>query len=225
MTASGLWSRSEDAGVFGIVTARWPAPLRYAAAAGLLLVGVGALVVIDMVLLPRYLAVSPKAVSQPKPVSQRPAAVSLVPRAVPLANSEPQAKEPSLARGSGPVAPSAPAAPLARVPLTFPRLLFAMKDARITPTAERILGQVATALKKDPRLHVVLNGHTDDLGTVAYNAVLSVQRAQHSGQWLERNGVAAERIEMHGFGATRPLEHGLSLRARAHNRRVEIDLR
>jgi outer membrane protein OmpA-like peptidoglycan-associated protein len=213
MTASGLGIRSEDAGVFGIVTARWPAPLRYAAAAGLLLVGVGALAVIDLVLLPRYLAASPRAVLQREPVSQRSGAVPSAPRAVPLANAEPQAKEPSPTRGSGPVAP------------TFPHLLFAMKDARISPTAERILGQVATALKRDPRLHVVLSGHTDDLGTAAFNAVLSVQRAQHAGQWLERNGVAAERIEMHGFGATRLLEHGLSLRARAHNRRVEIGLR
>jgi OOP family OmpA-OmpF porin len=100
-----------------------------------------------------------------------------------------------------------------------------MKDARISPAAERILERVASALKQDRRLHVVLSGHTDDLGTAAFNAVLSLQRAQQSAKWLERYGVASERIETHGFGATRPLDHSLSLGARAHNRRVEIDLR
>jgi outer membrane protein OmpA-like peptidoglycan-associated protein len=226
MTASGASSRSEDTGISGILTARWPTPVRYAVAAGFLLIGVGALATIDLVLLPRYFSASTQAVLELQPSQLGPATVPIAPRGVVLANPETQAKERALARpGSAPVAPSARAASSPATPPAFPHLLFAMKDARISPAAERILERVASALKQDRRLHVVLSGHTDDLGTAAFNAVLSLQRAQQSAKWLERYGVASERIETHGFGATRPLDHSLSLGARAHNRRVEIDLR
>jgi len=220
MTASEVSSRSEDAGSFGIATARWPAPVRYALAAGFLLVGVGVLVAIDLVLLPRYFAARTVAVPQLQATQLRPATVPLAPRDVLVAKPEPQPKEQSAAPPASESAPpSAPDTP------SFPHVLFAMKATSISPAADSILRQVAATLKQEPRLHVVLSGHTDDLGTPAFNDVLSLQRARQCGKSLERYGVEAERIETHGFGATRPLDGSRSLPARTRNRRVEIDLR
>ena len=208
MTASGVSSRLEDAGVSGILAARWPAPVRYLLAAGFLLVGVGALAAIDLVLLPRHFAARTMAVPQLQSTELRPATVPLAPRDVLPARP---ASEPALR--------SARAIP------AFPRLLFAMKAARISPAADSILRKVAATLKREPRLHVVLSGHTDDLGTPAFNEILSLRRAQQCGKSLERYGIEPQRIEMHGFGATRPLDGVRSFPARARNRRVEIDLR
>lgn len=220
MTAPGVSSRSEDAGSFGIAAARWPAPVRYALAAGLLLVGVGALAAIDLVLLPLYFAARTVTVPQLQATQRPPVTVPLAPRDVLVAKPEPQLKEQSAAPpASEPALPSAPAT------RSFPHLLFAMKATSISPAADRILRQVAATLKQEPRLHVVLGGHTDDLGTPAFNDVLSLQRARQCGKSLERYGVEPERIETHGFGATRPLDGSRSLPARARNRRVEIDLR
>jgi len=217
MTASDVSSRSEGAGIFGVLAARWPAPMRYALAAGFLMVGVGALATIDLVLLPRYFAARTVAVPQLQPASLRPATVPLAPRDV-VAKPEPQPKEQPPERPV-PAPPSAPATP------AFPHLLFAMRATKISPVADIILRRVASTLKQEARLHVVLGGHTDDLGSATFNEVLSLQRAQQCAKSLERYGVEPERIETHGFGATRPLDGARSFPARARNRRVEIDLR
>jgi len=218
MMAPGVSSRSADAGIACIVAARWPAPVRYALAAGFLLVGVGALAAIDLILLPRYFAAGAAAVP---PLQQlRPATVPLAPRDLPVAIPEPLPKEqPSARPAIEPALPSGPATP------TFPHLLFALKAAKISPAGDSVLRRLAAILKQEPGLHVVLGGHTDDLGSATFNEVLSLQRAQQCGKSLERYGVEAERIETHGFGATRPLDSARSFPARARNRRVEIDLR
>jgi outer membrane protein OmpA-like peptidoglycan-associated protein len=220
MTAPGVSSLPQDAAIVGIVAARWPAPVRYALAVGFLLVGIGALAAIDLVLLPRYFDARTRAVPQLQPTLLRPATVPLAPHDVLVVNPEPQPKEQPPARPPiEPALPSAPAIP------AFPHLLFAMRATKISPAAASILRRVAATLKQEPRLHVVLGGHTDDLGTATFNAVLSLQRAQQCSKSLERYGVEPERIETHGFGATRPLDGARSFPARTRNRRVEIDLR
>jgi outer membrane protein OmpA-like peptidoglycan-associated protein len=219
MTASDVSSRSEGAAIAGVLAARWPAPVRYLLAAISLLVGVGTLVAIDLVLLPRYVG---RANLEPplQPAELRPAPLPRMPREGPVAQPEAQPKEPPMAPSTNrPALPSAPETP------EFPHLLFAMKDARLSPAASSILRQVAAVLKREPQLHVVLSGHTDDLGTPAFNDILSLRRAQGCGKALEKYGVEPERIETHGFGATRPLDGARSFPARARNRRVEIDLR
>jgi outer membrane protein OmpA-like peptidoglycan-associated protein len=219
MTASDVSSRSEGAAIVGVLAARWPAPVRYVLAAISLLVGIGTLAAIDLVLLPRYLGRANR--EPPPPLTEvRPAPLPLAPREGMVAQPEAPPKQ-------QPAAPSASRPALPRVPEIpeFPHLLFAMKDVRLSPAAGSILRQVAAVLKREPQLHVVLSGHTDDLGTPAFNDILSLRRAQGCGKALEKYGVEPERIETHGFGATRPLDGARSFPARARNRRVEIDLR
>jgi len=65
-------------------------------------------------------------------------------------------------------------------------------------------------------------GHTDDGGTAAYNHDLSYRRARAVAAALIERGVAEDRIEYEGRGATEPLAPNDSPEGRAMNRRVEL---
>lgn len=68
-----------------------------------------------------------------------------------------------------------------------------------------------------------LEGHTDDLGTDAYNDALSLRRAETVRIFLEKvTGVSVSRLSVRGYGKEDPVVPGTSDTARAANRRVVI---
>jgi outer membrane protein OmpA-like peptidoglycan-associated protein len=240
MTASGYARGPSGAESAGIATARGSGSARYALAAGLLLLGIGNLAAIDGVLLPRHFARTAKTRPLPPTAEPRPQAILVAPHEEPASAPPPEpALQPALqaveqppaprpTEEPAPIPPAVPAAPAAQAEPTkpeFPHLLFARSVAAISPAAGRILAEVAKTLAQDPGRHVVLGGHTDDIGPPDINMALSLARARRSGKWLERHGVDTSRIEIHGFGSTHPLDGDGSSRVRARNRRVEIDLR
>jgi hypothetical protein len=76
--------------------------------------------------------------------------------------------------------------------------------------------------------HIVISGHTDRLGAVAYNRKLSEKRAAAVRDYLVAKGVAESRIEVLGFGQTAPLKacaaekRAALIDCLAPNRRVEL---
>jgi len=219
MTALVYARSSSGAGPPGMATARGSASVRYALAAGLLLVGLGDLAVIDLVWLPRYVAKPAKA-GPPLPVTEpRPPTVVVAPGVVAPVVARPTEATPPAASAEATAAPVLPAKP------DFPHLLFAISTTKLSPAAQRILKQLAETLGQDPTRRVVLGGHSDGVGAPDFNQALSLNRARRSGRWLERHGVDPSRIEILGFGSTHPLDGDGTSRDRAHNRRVEVDLR
>lgn len=104
---------------------------------------------------------------------------------------------------------------------------FRYNSAEITPESSDQLRQVAQALK-DPQLisaGIRVEGYTDDIGSASYNQWLSERRAEAVKRYLvEKEGVAAARLEAKGYGKSRPLP-GVSQdteEGRAQNRRVEL---
>lgn len=69
---------------------------------------------------------------------------------------------------------------------------------------------------------VVIEGHTDGVGSVQANQVLSENRASAVRQWLAGNGIAASRLSTKGFGATVPVAPNDTPEGRQQNRSVEI---
>ncbi len=69
---------------------------------------------------------------------------------------------------------------------------------------------------------VVVSGHTDDVGTEAYNLELSINRASSVVDYLLESGIDPERIKAQGFGKQAPLVGGTDDTSRAINRRVEL---
>jgi outer membrane protein OmpA-like peptidoglycan-associated protein len=71
---------------------------------------------------------------------------------------------------------------------------------------------------------IIITGHTDYVGSVAYNYQLGLQRAERVKQILIKKGIAAERIEVLSMGEEKPVANNKSLKGRAKNRRVEINI-
>lgn len=102
-------------------------------------------------------------------------------------------------------------------------VLFASAKSELLPSALVKLNNVAEALtQQDPDSKIVVEGHTDSQGGVAYNQDLSVRRAQVVRDYLVSRGIAADRITAEGFGPTRSIADNKSSEGRANNRRVEI---
>lgn len=83
---------------------------------------------------------------------------------------------------------------------------FAFNESAITGTdSYALLDKMVAMLKRFPKLTLRIEGHTDKVGTPAYNYELSLKRAKEVGAYLEKQGILAERIQTMGFGATKPV--------------------
>jgi outer membrane protein OmpA-like peptidoglycan-associated protein len=106
--------------------------------------------------------------------------------------------------------------------LTIPGVLFEADRAELKTGPQRDLAALAAYLKKHPRQGVLIEGHTDSIGTADHNHELSLLRGTAVETFLLRNGVDPERIEVRGFGADRPIATNDTAEGRQQNRRVEI---
>ena len=77
-------------------------------------------------------------------------------------------------------------------------------------------------LHRNPELKVELAGHTDDIGSDAFNLKLSSERAEVVKQALIDNGIESVRLTSKGYGAARPLVPNDSEENRSLNRRTEM---
>ena len=69
---------------------------------------------------------------------------------------------------------------------------------------------------------VSLSGHTDNVGTEAYNQALSERRVNSVKDYVVKKGVDASRVAGQGFGESKPIADNKTREGRAKNRRVEI---
>lgn len=77
-------------------------------------------------------------------------------------------------------------------------------------------------LKGLQTVNIELQGHTDNIGTLSYNARLSKNRAQAVANYLITKGVEKSRLRVKGFGSDRPIATNDTPEGRIMNRRVEI---
>ena len=78
-------------------------------------------------------------------------------------------------------------------------------------------------IKKYPNAKIRLAGHTDSIGTDAYNQGLSERRAVAAKKYFVGEGkIAAKRISTVGYGESKPVASNKTSEGRAQNRRVEI---
>lgn len=103
-------------------------------------------------------------------------------------------------------------------------LKFEFDKAELRPEDRELLSRVAGILLSSEEYTVSVNGHTDDVGSDAYNQKLSERRAQAVRDYLVRAGLPAEILSVTGHGKARPLVTGTTDGARAKNRRVELGI-
>jgi outer membrane protein OmpA-like peptidoglycan-associated protein len=99
---------------------------------------------------------------------------------------------------------------------------FAFDSAQLNSSASATLDEVAGALRSQPEVPYEVGGHTDSIGSNAYNQDLSERRAASVYNYLVAHGVAASQLSTRGYGETQPVASNYTEEGRAANRRVEI---
>ncbi len=100
---------------------------------------------------------------------------------------------------------------------------FEFDKAVLRPSASEILDAVVKMMKDNPAIELVeVQGHTDEQGPDDYNLDLSIRRAAAVMAYLADHGIAASRLESHGYGETMPIDRHHNQEAYTKNRRVEF---
>lgn len=99
---------------------------------------------------------------------------------------------------------------------------FGFDQYQIPQSAFAELDALAAKLNQRPGLQVVLEGHTDNVGSVSYNLELGLRRAEAVRAYLASHGVAAARMSARSKGMSVPVASNDTPEGRAKNRRVEV---
>lgn len=101
---------------------------------------------------------------------------------------------------------------------------FEFNKATLTPGDKDVLSTVATRLKQETSsAQLSVTGHTDSVGSDAYNQKLSEKRASSVVKYLVENGVPqASFVSVSGAGESQPVADNKTADGRAMNRRTEI---
>jgi peptidoglycan-associated lipoprotein len=91
----------------------------------------------------------------------------------------------------------------------------------LTQEARRILQNNVDYLTANPDINIIVEGHCDDRGTVAYNLALGQRRAVRVKEYYVQLGIAPERVATISYGEEQPIEFGENEMAWAANRRAE----
>ena len=134
-----------------------------------------------------------------------------------------------------PPAPAPAPAPVAAAPIvaaapTSQKVSFAadaffdFDKAVLKPEGKAKLDDLTSKLGSINLEVIIAVGHTDSIGTNAYNQKLSIRRAEAVKAYIVGKGVEANRVYTEGKGETQPVADNKTAEGRAKNRRVEIEV-
>lgn len=120
---------------------------------------------------------------------------------------------------------AAPAAPPAATKVTYAAdAFFDFNKSVIKPEGKAKLDDLVGKIK-DINLEVIIAvGHTDSVGSDAYNQKLSVRRSEAVKAYLVSKGIEKNRVYTEGKGEKQPVADNKTAEGRAKNRRVEIEV-
>ena len=104
------------------------------------------------------------------------------------------------------------------------KVLFAFDSAALSPDAQQRLQSLMPKLSAPGVATVNVVGHTDSVGSDAYNQGLSERRAASVAQYLIGQGLPAAKVSSEGKGEREPVADNDSDAGRAQNRRVDLHL-
>jgi len=124
------------------------------------------------------------------------------------------------AGGFVPGSASDPASPLYFQQAVGDRVLFAVDQSTLSPTAMTTLDGQAGWLMSNAEYTAIIEGHADEQGTREYNLALGARRANSVSEYLIGKGVSPARIKVVSYGKERPLEICSEESCYAKNRRA-----
>lgn len=101
-------------------------------------------------------------------------------------------------------------------------VLFDFDKSNVKPEAAAILDRLVAFMKENADKKANLSGHTDNVGTDAYNQALSERRVSSVKDYVVGKGVDGGRVSGQGFGESKPIADNKTAEGRSKNRRVEI---
>ena len=136
-----------------------------------------------------------------------------------------EAAAPAAAPAAAKPAPAPAPAPVASSKVTYAAdAFFDFDKAVLKPEGKAKLDDLVSKVK-DINLEVIIAvGHTDSIGTDAYNQKLSVRRAEAVKAYLVSKGIEKNRVYTEGKGEKQPVADNKTKEGRAKNRRVEIEV-
>ena len=131
--------------------------------------------------------------------------------------------------------PAAPAAAPAPAPAPAPVVsstkvtlladaLFDFDKSVIKPEGAAKLNDLSSKLKAVTVEVIIVIGHTDNIGSLAYNKKLSLKRAEAVKAYLVKNGVEASRVYTEGKAFSEPVADNKTAAGRALNRRAIVEV-
>jgi len=99
---------------------------------------------------------------------------------------------------------------------------FDFDKSNIKSSQAAILDDDANWIKAHPDKFIILEGHCDERGTVAYNLALGERRANAVRDYLVSLGIDRSRLKTVSYGEERPVDPGHNEAAWAKNRRVHF---
>ncbi|MEI9475811.1 MAG: OmpA family protein [Deltaproteobacteria bacterium] len=106
--------------------------------------------------------------------------------------------------------------------LTMGDVLFEFGKSELSLVAIRNVNKLADFLQQYPARNLLIEGHTDSVGSEEFNLALSEKRANGVRDQLVAKGIAAERITPMGYGKKYPVANNDTPAGRQQNRRVEV---
>ncbi|MFN4245934.1 MAG: OmpA family protein, partial [Brevinematia bacterium] len=103
-------------------------------------------------------------------------------------------------------------------------IMFEFNSFKIKEEFIPIISNLSFKLKDYRELEIIVEGHTDDIGSDEYNQKLSESRAKEVTSLLIEFGIDPKKISYIGYGKRKPKFPNTSEENRAKNRRVEIKL-
>lgn len=106
--------------------------------------------------------------------------------------------------------------------LTLGDVLFDTARSTLRPGAMRTVDQLAQFLEKNQAQKILIEGHTDSVGSDESNRELSLRRAEAVKRALTDRRIASERVQINGLGEGYPVASNDNAEGRQRNRRVEV---
>jgi len=150
-------------------------------------------------------------------------AIKPAPAPAPVAAAPAPAPAPKAAPAPAPVA-AAPA-PAAASKVTYAAdTFFNFDKAVLKPEGKAKLDDLVSKIKSINLEVIIAVGHTDSVGSDAYNQKLSVRRSEAVKAYLVSKGIEKNRVYTEGKGEKQPVADNKTAQGRAKNRRVELEV-
>lgn len=148
----------------------------------------------------------------------------LIPKPPPPPRAAPVVVPPAPAPAARPVVPVAPPKVVSEKVTYAADAFYDFDKATLKPEGKAKLDELASKIKGFTLEVVIAVGHTDSVGSDAYNQKLSLRRAESVKAYLVSKGIEANRVYTEGKGKKQPLADNKTADGRAKNRRVEIEV-